>query len=205
MTHIVSSWASSLTKTNPNIDRYLNSGCFAYGSRILLADGTEAKVETLDGSEELYYDENSSVQIKYIIRMRVENMVDMCHIGGLVITPWHPIYDDSKKEWVFPIELTNKSNNQYSFMIPTQIKWLYNIVLETGHYICVDGFQCVSMGHNLLEFDSTTKILEHSYYGTNKVITDLEAFKDNLQIITLRDNFVIDRDSAGLVCGICKV
>jgi hypothetical protein len=57
----------------------------------------------------------------------------------------------------------------------------------------------------LLEFDSTTKILEHSYYGTNKVITDLEAFKDNTQIITLRDNFVIDRDSTGLVCGIRKV
>jgi hypothetical protein len=197
--------ASSPTRTNPDMRTYLNSGCFADGSRILLADGTEAKVETLDGTEELYYDGITSVKIKYIIRMRVKNMVDMCHIGGLVITPWHPIYADSKKEWTFPIELTNKSNNQYSFMIPTQIKWLYNIVLETGHYICVDGFQCVSMGHNLLEFDSITKILEHSYYGTNKVITDLEAFKDNTQIITLRDNFVIDRDSTGLVCGIRKV
>jgi hypothetical protein len=191
--------------SSPDMRTYLNSGCFADGSRILLADGTESTVETLDGTEELYYDVINSVKIKYIIRMRVKNMVDMCHIGGLVITPWHPIYADSKKEWTFPIELTNKSNNQYSFMIPTQIKWLYNIVLETGHYICVDGFQCVSMGHNLLEFDSTTKILEHSYYGTNKVITDLEAFKDNTQIITLRDNFVIDRDSTGLVCGIRKV
>ena len=198
--------ASSPPRTTPNMENYLSGSCFADGSRILLADGTEAKIETLDGSEELYYDGNSSVQIKYISRMRVENMVDMCHIGGLVITPWHPIYADSKKEWVFPIELTNESNNQYSFMMPTQIKWLYNIVLKTGHYICVDGFQCVSMGHNLLEFDSTTKILEHSYYGTNKVITDLEAFKDEYtQIITLRDNFVIDRDSAGLVCRIRKV
>ena len=197
--------ASSPTRTTPNMGDYLSGSCFADGSRILLADGTEAKVETLDGTEELYYDGIKSVKIKYIIRMRVKNIVDMCHIGGLVITPWHPIYADSEKEWVFPIELTNKSNNQYSFMIPTQIKWLYNIVLETGHYICVDGFQCVSMGHNLLEFDSTTKILEHSYYGTNKVITDLEAFKDNLQIITLRDNFVIDRDLTGLVCGIRKV
>jgi hypothetical protein len=197
--------ASSPTRTTPNMWDYLSGSCFADGSRILLADGTEAKVETLDGTEELYYDGINSVKIKYIIRMRVKNMVDMCHIGGLVITPWHPIYDDSKKEWVFPIELTNESNNKYSFMIPTQIKWLYNIVLETGHYICVDGFQCVSMGHNLLEFDSTTKILKHSYYGTNKVIIDLEAFKDNLQIITLRDNFVIDRDSVGLVCRIRKV
>ena len=193
------------TSTNPDMRTYLDSGCFADGSKILLADGTESTVETLDGTEELYYDGINSVKIKYIIRMRVKNMVDMCHIGGLVITPWHPIYDDSKKKWIFPIELTNEFNNQYSFIMPTQIKWLYNIVLETGHYICVDGFQCVSMGHNLLEFDSTTKILEHSYYGTNKVITDLEAFKDNLQIITLRDNFVIDRDSTGLVCGIRKV
>ena len=198
--------ASSPTRTNPDRRAYLNGGCFADGSRILLADGTDAKIETLDGSEELYYDGITSVTIKYIIRMRVENIVDMCHIGGLVITPWHPIYDDHEEEWVFPIELTNKSNNEYMFMIPTQIKWLYNIVLETGHYICVDGFQCVSMGHNLLEFDSTNEILEHSYYGTNKVITDLEAFKEkDTKIITLKDNFVIDRDSTGLACGIRKV
>jgi hypothetical protein len=195
----------SSSPINPDMRTYLNSGCVAYNSKILLADGTVKSVQTLDGTEELYNEESEITKIKYIIRINTPNKINMCHIGGLVITPWHPIYDDHKTKWVFPIELTNNSNNEYSFMIPTEVKWLYNIVLENGHYICVDGFKCVSMGHNLSEFNSINKILEHSYYGTNKVITDLEAFKDNSQIITLKNNFVIDRDPFGIVCRIRKV
>jgi hypothetical protein len=53
---------------------------------------------------------------------------------------------------------------------------MYNIVLESGHWVDIEGFKCVSLAHGLIDFDHSNQILKHDYFGTNKIIQDLENF-----------------------------
>jgi hypothetical protein len=46
--------------------------------------------------------------------------------------------------------------------------YIYNFVLETCHVIIVNGYECVTLGHNLAEPE-----IYHPYYGTNKITEDL--------------------------------
>jgi Mg-chelatase subunit ChlD len=181
---------------------YVNSSgpCFAPFCQIRLADGSYKKLEDLNGSELLFCDDLTINKIKYISRTRVldtNSVTNMCKIGKLVVTPWHPIFDDTKSEWVFP--------NQIVKELPTPIEYLYNIVLENGYYVWINDIKCVSMGHNLTSFDQSNKILEHPYYGTNKVIMDLETFRTGSEKIITLDQYELDRDSNDLICAIRKV
>lgn len=180
-----------------DMSSYVNSSgsCFAPSSLVKLENQKYKQLKDLNGSELLFIDESTSAKIKYISKTRVvESKADMCLINDLVITPWHPMFDPVQSKWVFPCDLVKP--------VATTIDYLYNIVLEDGYYVCINDIKCVTMGHNLTNFDSSNMILKHPYYGTNKVIEDLEAFKvGSEQVITL-DNYVLVRDSNKLICKI---
>ena len=46
--------------------------------------------------------------------------------------------------------------------------YIYNFVLESCHVLIVNGYECVTLGHNLAD-----PAIYHPYYGTNKVTEDL--------------------------------
>ncbi len=187
-----------------NMSAYVNSSgpCFAPQCRILLKDRTLKPLSEIDGSEELYYDETKSSKIKYILRTKIsetDNMINVCESNKLIITPWHPVYDPQQNKWVFPHTLMST--------IKTKLDYVYNIVLESGHYFWIEGFKCVSMGHDITVYDDTNKILEHPYYGSSKVVQDIEQFAKssdpNPKIITM-NNWSLIRDENDLVCKIVQ-
>ena len=42
------------------------------------------------------------------------------------------------------------------------------ITNDKGHILLVNGYECITLGHNLND-----KMLQHPYYGTDKVTQDL--------------------------------
>mmetsp|Transcript_64913 Transcript_64913/g.131853 ORF Transcript_64913/g.131853 Transcript_64913/m.131853 type:complete len:100 (-) Transcript_64913:68-367(-) len=47
---------------------------------------------------------------------------------------------------------------------------VYNIVLDRGHVVTVDGVEAVTLGHGLQD-----DIVRHPYFGTHAVVDDLRA------------------------------
>jgi len=46
--------------------------------------------------------------------------------------------------------------------------YIYNFVLDSCHVLLVNGYECVTLGHNLKD-----EMLQHPYYGTDKATRDL--------------------------------
>jgi hypothetical protein len=107
--------------------------------------------------------------------------------GGLLVTPWHPIWHEethatrndkaatagSKAGWVFPCEVAGAT--------PRCCEAVYSFVLEYAQQegeqrrsaaavMLINGVQCVTLGHGLREGKAF-----HPYFGTEAVIEDLKS------------------------------
>jgi hypothetical protein len=110
--------------------------------------------------------------------------------SGLMITPWHPIRINDK--WIFPHDIKNKKT--------IQCQEIYNFALDIGHIIIVNGIECVTLGHYF-----KGEVIEHSYYGINKVLDDLHEIDiSNNGFIELLPNSFIRDSETGLVSRIGK-
>jgi len=49
---------------------------------------------------------------------------------------------------------------------------MYDFILDNGHVMIINGVECISLGHGF-----KGKIVEHEYFGTEKVINDLKKIK----------------------------
>lgn len=81
-------------------------------------------------------------------------------IQGLTITEKHPIRLGG--QWVLP---KNVPSGIRTFNLSG---YVYCFVLEHTHVAMVNGIECVTWGHNL-----KGEVVEHEYYGTQKVVEDL--------------------------------
>jgi len=183
---------------NSNMSNYVSgSTCWAPWCSVKLADGTYKLSSELDGSEILYYDGLRTSRIKYIIKSKAEN-TSVCDIKNLTVTEWHPVYDTVSETWVFPNELSTPyfSNMEYKV----------SIVLEDDHeYLIVNDIQVVSTAHNMKNFNNSNIILEHDYFGTDKVLEDALTFPINGKIITMTNYDVIRDNNNGRVCKIINL
>ena len=92
---------------------------------------------------------------------------DYANIDGVLITPWHPIkigLHGKKETWHFPGELFS------TFKLPSSS--MITLVLENHHVMFINGLKCITLGHN---FTNHSKLI-HPYYGTNKVIENLNHY-----------------------------
>ena len=157
-------------------------GCFDSNCSITMADGSNKIlkylkkgdfIKTIDTKNKI-----CTTKVLCIVETKISmNIREMCHINGLVITPWHPIKTNiNNKEWVFP----------YNVVLPTMTtcKSMITLVLENHHIGFINNFPCIMLGHNFKD-----GILDHPYYGTNKVIEDLKKnYGYNIGHILLKDN-----------------
>jgi hypothetical protein len=182
-----------------------SGGCFGPDCKIKLANGNSVRLDQLDGNELVYQGDGiEGAKIKYIIKTEIpEGSKVMCRIDNLIVSEYHPIFDNVSEGWVFPIKLTCSKNFIMNHM--------YNIVLESGYWVEIEGFKCVSLGHKLKNFDSSNHILKHDYFGTIMVIRDLENFYKSTclsnytlipKIIHIHDYVVLRDQSTNLVIGI---
>jgi hypothetical protein len=69
--------------------------------------------------------------------------------------------------------------------------------LDKGHTIIINSDICVTLGHNI----NTNFVVSHQYFGTNKVIQDLEkklGYKDGLVYIT-SDSIIRSTDTGRVI------
>jgi len=137
-----------------------NSGpCFTGNCKVLMADATQKHVEDLKRGDKVW----GGHKVAALLYTRVEKEVDMVHFfSGLTITPWHPMKYKRGGEWVFPtnVGITRK----------TWVSAYYNLVLESGHIVELNGFEVVTLGHDFRDND----VISHPYFGTHAVIDDLK-------------------------------
>ena len=159
-------------------------GCFYGEDMVRMWDGTEKEINNLQ--------QGDIVEGGYRVLCTVEfihsgNHVDMVEIpNGPTLTPWHPVYI---KKWTFPADLYP--------VIQKKCFQVYNFVLDSGHILNVNGYKCITLAHG-----RTDPVLAHPYFGTDKILEDLEkhdGFEEGRVVFV---DAQIERDENGLVCKI---
>ena len=150
--------------TQVNMSSYYNAGggCFTGNSKIIIfINDQEVAINMSDLKiDHLVKTPNGYSKIKCIVKNMVSNEgINICNFNSFGITEWHPI---KITQWIFPNQLV-KSEKQYLDIV-------YNLVLEQDHIVYFGSFEACTLGHMIKDND----IIYHPYYGTNKVIKDLE-------------------------------
>jgi hypothetical protein len=124
---------------------------------VLMADRSSKRVEDLRKGDKVWGDH----KVQAVLFTPVKKEVHMVLFKeGLKITPWHPMKLYS--EWVFP--------NDYGDTHNIYVDAYYNLVLETGHTVQLNGYKVVTLGHGFEDND----VIKHPYFGTQEVINDLK-------------------------------
>lgn len=128
-------------------------------------------------------------------------------VNGVKLTPYHPIYEVSSKEWVFP--------GEHYPCISEHVDAVYNLVLDGGHIVRLvssvsgDPTSVTSTSNNAFEVDVfactlghgfTGPVIGHSYFGTSRVIEDVSTLVevDGQNVLNHLD--VQRNRKTGLVC-----
>ena len=134
--------------------------CFDGEDIVNMDNCTTKLMKELKAGDIIQTTDNSNGKIKCIVKTRCQNnTTKMVKINDLLITPWHPIFLNGK--WEFPSNINTEFDHT--------CEYVYNIVLETGYSIIVNNIQCATLGHCL-----KGDVIEHPYFGTNKIIDDLK-------------------------------
>jgi Mg-chelatase subunit ChlD len=109
----------------------------------------------------------------------------------LKITPWHPVRDQKTDKWVFP--------GQIEQVRKLYVTGLYNLVLESGHVVELNGYTVCCLGHGFTDND----VITHKYFGTQAVIEDLKK-KDgwNEGYIVLDSKNIVRDEATTLIMSI---
>lgn len=136
-----------------------SGGCFAPESRIRLSDGSHRSIQSLNPGDIVWTPDGNAI-IQAIVKCGTKNRSQpMTQLGALSITPWHPVRVGGV--WKFPTELAGYNDR----LMPN----VYNLVLDRGHVVSVEGWECVTLGHGFND-----PIVKHPFFGTQRVIEDLK-------------------------------
>lgn len=138
-------------------------GCWAPDSLILLSSGLRKPIKDIEPNDRVWTQTGYAL-VDYTFALGTyQPLQNMCNIGGLLLTWYHPIFIDGV--WCNPCD-----------MAPVQalkVPVVYNLLLRGGHSIVdIDGILTVCLGHGLKE-----KGVEHAFFGSRSAI--LDAVKDN--------------------------
>ena len=114
------------------------------------------------------------------------NQANLCKIGDLLITPYHPIINNNS--WKFPIDINSSINVECNYVI--------NLVLEDRKSVNINNIICCTLAHGI-EGD----VIGHPFFGTDKIIDNFkETFPNEYQDGLVKSTNVIMRDKhTGLV------
>jgi len=139
-----------------------SGGCFHGDSMVRLAHGTEAPISSLRKGTAVRLPSGGHTNVLCVVVTPCPSgHMDLVRVSSrLVLTPYHPVRVGAS--WVFPCDVAVTTR--------TRCAAVYNLVLDGGHVVVVDGIECVTLGHGLEDND----VVRHPYFGTQRVIEDLE-------------------------------
>lgn len=183
--------------------------CFAGDCLVALPGNRSVRVDELKRGMDVQTLTGTS-KVAAVLRTRISSGESLlCHIGGLKITPWHPIVSKDTNSWVFPANVTTPS--------PTACDAVYSLLLlptsetnaENGdpnaHSVSIAGVWCVTLGHGLTT-TGDSDVRSHCFLGNYrkvlKELSKLDGFFDNDGVVecvgTRRDS------SDGTICGFVR-
>jgi hypothetical protein len=177
-----------------NYSAFHNSsgGCFAGHCEVKLdgaslsLDRTSAPIHTLRRGDYVYTPEGPA-KVLYAVKLCSSNRSQpMSQIGKLTLTPWHPIL--TKDGWKSPADLYGYSSR----LIDT----VYNLVLDRGHIIQIEGVQCVTLAHGFNQVG-----VAHDFFGTHAVIDSFVSQPGYDEGRPVFKDLVAKKNYAGVVCG----
>ena len=167
-----------------------NATCFSGKCFVLMKDSSYKKVEDIKQGDSIRIDNVTTTTIKYILKTITKN--GKCPLvkfpTGLKITKWHPVYYYGK--WAFPGNIIEEKEEE--------CEAVYSFVLEDHHVAIINQIPCICLGHNF-----TDEVLRHPYFGTNKIVEDLEKMEMEKGVITLGEKWWWIREG-GLVVKIVQ-
>ena len=190
-------------------------GCCAKGSKIEMSDGLYKKVEDLKKGDKVLTVDTTVEPFKYILS-EIEcviitkcnnNKEKMVQLEGLRnnilnITPYHPVMFDNYglNVWQFP----NKLN------VPTIVdcEEMYTFVITNRKPVIVEDYFFATYGHNIkyseLEKECFNNVIEHDFFGTDKVITNLKEFPTYKKGYLHLTKNMFKRNEIGEIYRICN-
>lgn len=164
-----------------DMSAYVNrgGGCIHGDCSVTMWDGSRQLVSKLSKGDKLL---NGSA-IACVLRSPCTVEMEFVKIGGLVITPWHPIRDSQQgSSWEFPCHVKGatpwscanpntgnacESVHVYSFLMEDN----GNVNLNVNALgIEVEGYACATLGHGV-EGDA---VLSHEFLGSDLVVQALK-------------------------------
>jgi Mg-chelatase subunit ChlD len=185
------SYGSSATAptapTAPNMAVYADyagGSCFYGECPVAMHDGSTKRVKEVTTGDVVL----GGATVVCVVRTDTGNPVDMTRVGQLLVTAWHPIRDASGA-WAFPCTVAGAE------VVERACYAVYNFALDKGHEVTIAGLVCVTLGHGF-----GGPVVSHPYFGTRRVIEDLERASGwSAGLVRLVGAI---RNEDGLVCGI---
>ena len=161
--------AASISMASYNDPR---GGCVDSYCMITMFNGTSKRLKDVQKFDIIKsIDKNNKIvgaKVLCVVETIIESGTrDYVSVNGALITPWHPIkfgLHGKEETWCFPGELFSTFKFPSSSMI--------TLVLENHHVMFINGLKCITLGHN---FTNHSKLI-HPYYGTNKVLENLNHY-----------------------------
>lgn len=145
--------------------------CFYNKCRIKTATGYMKLSELKIG--DLVATPNGDSPIEYIVETSFSRgIAELVRVGTLLVTPTHPIMHE--KKWVWPKSLYPVDNVRCDSVI--------NLVIKNRQPVYVENIECSTLAHGL-----KGGIIEHSFYGTEKVTENLSRISNGNRHIRLRE------------------
>lgn len=183
-----------------------SAGCIHPQSQVLLADGSSVVLadQLLPGT--WVYSSTApdrKAQVTHVMKSLVGSAVEMCKFpSGLVITPWHPVWQGSKPggiqnqpgRWVMPADLPVPRSSYSAEEVPA----VYSFAVTAGADIVADGMSVITLAHGITD----DEVARHAFFGTSRVLRALEAAAPSPDgIHVLSPNAAIVDAQTGLISG----
>ncbi|CAF1054349.1 unnamed protein product [Rotaria sordida] len=187
--------APKRTETGATIDMSVfhnaSAGCFYGECTVRLMNGSLKSVKDVQPDDRLA---PHGGMVKFVVKTICKNRKAKMVIveNNLIITAWHPIR--VSQQWIMPCSLVSSPPNEIS------CEAVYNFALDQGHTVLVNDVECVTLGHGFQE-----DIVRHAYYGSQRVIKDLEKLnmqQKNGGVIEIREEMLQRKNKTGLVTGL---
>ena len=193
---------SSFVKLGSMSTYYNSSGpCFAGDCLVTLPAGRYMKVEELKRGMEVQTLTGTN-EVAAVLRTAMPSgEALLCRIGGLKITPWHPIVSPAQTgTWVFPADVASPE------LMPCDA--VYSVLLHpskdagnaNAHSLSIAGVWCVTLGHGLtstVDSDVRSHAFLGDYERVLRELSYLEGFLGDGVVQCVRTR----RDPNGTICG----
>jgi len=167
--HGGSSAAPAARAALSNMSRYNVRGgvCFTGDCLVTLADGKQARMDSLRRGTALLTAKGPA-EVSAIVKTKISGQTDLCKIGNMKVTPWHPINYDGV--WKFPSDI----------VAPTKeaCEAVYSVLLLPSPYVdahsmFIDGVKVVTLGHGLIEKPEEGRdVRNHEFFGNYAKVFD---------------------------------